>query len=111
MNELLKLAERCEAATEADETLDYEIREATGIGYKGSNWIPQTAFTAHLDAAMTLVPEDRFVGALNQCDVGGEWYARVECHHAVYEDGTAAAPALALCAAALRALAAQEPSS
>jgi len=61
------------------------------------------AYTASLDAAMTLVPEGRFVGALNQCDTDGEWYARIEAHDAVYEDATATTAALALTTASLRA--------
>lgn len=123
---LLELADRVEAATGPDRELDAAIwlavtpgatRKQTVIPANGQRqgWtIDETReatgrliivphYTASLDAAMTLVPEGRFVGALNQCDPGGEWHARIECHHAVYEDATAKTAATALLAAALRA--------
>lgn len=66
-----------------------------------------TPYTASLDAAMTLVPED------NDAIHGWDYPARSirKIHYddgeLVYE-GRAKSPALALCAAALRALAASE---
>lgn len=79
------------------------IPMAEANGLDAAQYLDAPRYTTSIDAALTLVPEDRFVGALSQCDPGGEWYARIECHSAVYEDATAATPALALSAAALRA--------
>lgn len=54
MDDLLKLAERCEQATGPDRELDAAIRKALGI----NNFVApsQAMFTASLDATMTLVP-------------------------------------------------------
>lgn len=128
--QMLELAAACEAAGGPDRKLDAEIAVAIDLmlpwdGDYGARlaaasggierlaemgechqnvwheYLPR--YTASLDSAMTLVPADRFVGELNQCDVGGDWYARVECHHDVFHDATAPTAALALTAAALRA--------
>jgi hypothetical protein len=111
-NTLIALAERCEAATGPDREVDEAIYDAfvtlTGtppyvchmlFGKPRCTDSPPPYFTASIDAAMTLVDDaswwrvDR--GATGDC------YARVNgilCQ--------AATPALALCAAALRARAA-----
>ncbi len=116
---LLALAERCEQATGPDRVLDAEIAMAAGIAPLGSEhegnctgWLKAPAisfgvwkspeFTASLDAAMTLVPEGHCCGAGTKFD--GTGWAYVEpIPSAVADRVSAATPALALCAAALRA--------
>lgn len=121
-DELLGLAAKCEAASGPDRELDVRISllisgvvyaesdvadllrvrdEPTGYGrYRPADeYVP--AYTASLDAALTLVPE------------GAPW--KVE-DHPVYgiaavadcEQGWGSTPALALCAACLRARAASQ---
>ena len=113
---LVELAERCEAATGPDRKLDMAIVHALS-GVLGEPWPEATGmrmveacdsfedsrdtvarYTASLDAAMTLVPEGWIWDVTS---TGTAW---------VMEDGgdpqlfgDAATPALALCAAALRA--------
>lgn len=119
MSDLLELAARCEAAVGQDDLLDAEImvaiksetfftarvymvgtRAMSGAG-PDADWrnatvfFKETRFTASIDAAMTLV--------------GGNFW-RVEDHELAGpcalvgdQEGYAATPALALCAAALRA--------
>lgn len=113
MSEILKLAERCEAASGANYALEREIAEAVGhpsakasgfqMQYEG---VRLPSYTASLDAAMTLVPEGCDVtldvekgrgGAIVFDDLGVEGIGR----------SSAATPALALCAASLRARSAQ----
>jgi hypothetical protein len=119
MNVLLKLAERCEQATGPDRELDAAAHTATtgfeprigGIGWaKGElvvplcpGWGPLPRYTASLDAAMTLVPE------------GWLWARDIDCIFCLYPPESTSPEigfhseraALALCAAALRARAAQ----
>jgi hypothetical protein len=124
-SKLLALADAVEKLTGPDRGMDTEIAACLRIGtehpwaLKYPEWIatangrvhlekngPSFAsplYTASLDAAMTLVPEGRFVGAINQCDGYGEWYARIEAHDAVFQDAVAPIAALALTAACLRA--------
>lgn len=117
---LLSLADRCERASGPDRHLDAEIArvllpsEATGItrsrygwsyrvfGPSGwdDEWLETLPFTASLNAAVTLVPE------------GWTWAryhnGAVECvsrDHSITK-ACANTSALALCAAALRAMAA-----
>jgi hypothetical protein len=111
---LLALAERCEQAAGPDRELDAEIALAIGytrekkgreriawwrnpkgqqIGYDGWHNFPPS-FTASLDAAVTLVPEGCGWMVMNNAAKVGRWPSR------------GATPALALCAAALRAKAA-----
>jgi hypothetical protein len=113
-DELVKLAERCEAASGPDRELDREIALTFGHPWDyAADWGPRghdrpTAFpyTASIDAAMTLVPEgpgrgcfamsrDRF--KRTHCSV----WTDAEFNRKVISAG--ATPALALCAAALRA--------
>ncbi len=84
---LLELAERCEAATGPSYVLDLEIAEV--IAPTELAWQPP--YTASLDAAMMLVPDhDGWIIMGNSAKVGRQISG-------------AATPALALCAAALRA--------
>jgi hypothetical protein len=107
---LLALAERCEQAAGPDRELDFTIDdfmlkhgpEADRI--RNPRYV--LPYTASLDAAVTLVPE------------GHEWLRKNEICMTVYRvpadlkewarhiDARGATPALALCAAALRARAA-----
>lgn len=115
---LLELASRCEVATGPDRELDAAI--ATGAGWQDVGragygaWRgvrPATGkrehvmrFTASLDAAMTLVPEGWFVRitSAGACDIANSaWLEEEGEQQALYTD--AATPALALCAASLRA--------
>jgi hypothetical protein len=99
---LLALAERCEAATVPDRLLDQDILEAGWkTGQRRTDLGPQ--FTASIDAALTLVPNDLAFGMKRApcqrthamlATIGQEW------------NGAGATPALAICAAALKALAA-----
>jgi hypothetical protein len=101
---LLALADRCEQAAGPDYELDLAIWTSLVIlsGFRPS----RTDYTASLDAAVTLVPE------------GHEWLRKSGQCMTVYRvpadpkewarhiDARGATPALALCAAALRARAA-----
>jgi hypothetical protein len=102
----LELAERCEAATGPDRELDAEIAQVVGaqpvmICDTGNVLIYQS-FTASLDAAMTLVPEGR--RWLLQTLMTGKYRAEADWNGS----GQGSTPALALCAAALRAIAARK---
>ena len=99
MPDLLKLAERCEAAEGPDRELDLDImRWAENIGGDPANARP---YTASIDAALMLVPK-RHTWTLYADGCAGVCPKRDDDDLA---DGTiwAATPALALCAAALRA--------
>ena len=124
---LLELAERCEQATGADRRLDAEIdiavrgfpeqayEQTNGLRGKGSpelnriDWFIKWGadrYTASLDAAMTLVPEGYVFGLGNFDPDGGTAKAAAIVGATPDEDRNptfAATPALALCAAALRA--------
>jgi hypothetical protein len=134
---LLALAERCEQAARPDKELDQDITKllvprnaepvyrsrygwsfiVSGSG-KGFEWLQNQPYTASLDAAVTLVPVE-----LPRNLRPGKWWWMLEtwpdeCRASVhYENGDpaileesakAATPALALCAAALRARAANQ---
>ena len=114
-DELMRLAERCEAAMGPDRELDaliqMAVRKREPLLQADRLPMKPRHFTASLDAAMTLVPEGwtawelrsrrrltRFTAEISRLcddidDADGEL---IEC-------GNAATPALALCAAALRA--------
>ena len=97
-NPLTDLAARVEAATGPDCDLDHAIHDLLG----DNDGAP--AYTRSLDAAMQLVPE-------GWASIHGWDYPDERCHRAVFMDedgdllfrGAAATPALALCAASLRA--------
>ena len=105
------LARRCEAATGPDRALDCAIRDTLRLPNDyGADWgargheIPAAhPYTASLDAALTLVPEGYFPTidfANSRCWIRDRQGFDV-LHGPAY--GFAATPALALCAAALRA--------
>ena len=107
------LALRCEQATRADRELDAAIYIVAVRGESPSDFRinPQFAdyipkYTDSLDAALTLVPEGAHV------DVGKQtgWPTTNRCFAEVdfVQVWVAATPALALCAAALRARAQME---
>lgn len=95
---LLELAERCEAATGPDRELDLAVGEECTV--PGESLFPVPPVTASLDAAMTLVPEG-YENPL-RLYIAGEatavFIGQIEA--------AALTPALAICAAALRARAA-----
>lgn len=110
----MTLIERIEAAEEPSRELDAEIARALS-GNPTYHWYMHfdgeyssdataPAYTASLDAAMTLVPEGWGV-MLNMSENGLHAQARVfRSHPANFQsDNEAATPALALCAAALKA--------
>lgn len=112
---LLELAERVEAAMGPDRELDFYIwaalngvteitdpaegRDANGEWHLYGFVDP---YTASLDAAMTLVPEGQEFGCGSKDATGTAW-AWAGQHNGPEEIASAATPALALCAAALRA--------
>lgn len=114
-NVLKDLADRIEALTGPDREVDAEIaRTVYADNCRNPDWECGyvLAYTASLDAAMTLVPTKPFPELRP-----GEWWWSVDslgCDaHVAYENhdagipeysASAATPALALCAAALRAL-------
>jgi hypothetical protein len=124
---LLALAERCEQAAGPNNGLDAEIALAIGYtherrGTERACWWRTPAgqqlayvgyknhppfFTGSLDAAVTLVPEGWAV-ELVQALSGSPWHATLRGGSALVPiiGATASKPALALCAAALRARAA-----
>jgi hypothetical protein len=118
-DELLRLAERCEAATGPDEDLSqaiFDMRRAEGFVSDRSHIpYPGYHFTASLDAAMTLVPEGWMLSKLSQTPRGtypegvndAPWGAQVYIPNAARRTkwlavGLGQTGPLALCAAALR---------
>ena len=125
--ELRALADRCEQATGADREIDralcplVSIRvvdegHPLGVCYydKNRHGIPLPHFTYSIDAAIRLVPEGWLLANLSQTDAGFWWaelrkgYITSYSAVAMTSHYRAATPALALTAACLRALAAQE---
>ena len=109
---LLALADRAERATGDSFDLNHDIALALGISSE--------PFTASLDAAMTLVPEgcgvhlcsdysDDLAPDSHTCALTGKWTVRVYTPQHGSFKYLAATPALALCAASLRALATLDP--
>lgn len=131
--ELLALAERCEKAEGRDLVLDADITEAMHPELRSAPWervsylsgravtfadrsdpdnlnvVSPPRFTASLDAALALVPEG-WECALYWGVRGFPPQAQLEpCDTREFQiDGVAVSPALALCAAALRARAVKE---
>jgi hypothetical protein len=138
---LLALAERCEQATGPDRELDALVYIATSFptwrlqtdcepfpdavevgriqGGDSFSWRESPAFTASLDAAMTLVPEGaiwevghkfHYPRPPQSPDRANYAFVNVGKPGAVKSFGgkSVASPAVALCAAALRARASQE---
>ena len=125
--ELLALAEWCEAATGPDREIELAIWRLTDLGAPEVEeagkvplpWLKN--YTASLDAAVTLVPEGCLFTARTVWDKGKQaglgFVSRYEKgefggHERLYwmdeHQAVAATPALALTAAALRARAAME---
>jgi hypothetical protein len=106
LDELIALAERCEQATGPSALLDFDIHDALGI----SIFRKTLRYTASLEAAMQLVP--------NLGEIDGRRFdlhnfekraiARVYSNEDTDHEASAATPALAICAAALRAHANKE---
>jgi len=112
-DELLKLAERCEAATAPDFEIDRDIELFFGrydvVGGGGQTYAPPH-YTTSLDAAMMLVSDlpASAMGttwAVEQWDTNGVWPEHVRASAWVIGASRvyAATPALALCAASLKA--------
>lgn len=117
-----ELIERIEGAEEGSRELDAEIARSLGRPWDyAADWGPRGrdkpvayAYTGSLDAAMSLVPEDNDHTAvfwqIGNDGAGGnpaDYLCRVlVCSHVASKEyrSTAATPALALCAAALRAI-------
>lgn len=111
---LLTIAERCEAAAGPARDLDADIGEAVTGWERPSGGVWQTTphYTASLGAAMTLVPEGwavQIVRTANGKRGGANLYLFSDPstqEPSGRQQGSAETPALALCAAALRARAA-----
>jgi hypothetical protein len=102
---LAELAALCEAATAPDREMDavihFVIKDGIGVGYASD----APAFTASLDAALTLVPEgDSWT--LSRLGDGLFWCSTSFPDEADNFVCTAKTPAMALAGAALRARAA-----
>jgi hypothetical protein len=91
--ELLELAERLEKATGADDATDWAIAEVVGCA-------PGLAYTASLDAAVTLA--NGYGGEVTFFK-DGTAKAFLWQPYPMAVEAKAATPALALCAAALKA--------
>jgi hypothetical protein len=120
------LATRCEQAEGPDRSLDTEIARSLGWGcvmqdpqaglrwycwkefYRSGDWISLPNYTASLDAALTLVPEGwrlRQMAFSAPCADDRKWHLNLHGGKVGEETfvGRGSSPALALCAAALRA--------
>lgn len=108
---LIALAERCEAATGPDRGLDAEMhfRITDGVGCGMAQDAP--AYTASIDAALMLVPKRRPDGLhLHITKIGypsgiDRSTASIFDEETHVTSASASTPALAICAAALRAMA------
>ena len=112
--ELLKLADRCEQADGPDREIDHGIVSAVKAGMRHPWFVTKPEFTRSIDAAMQLVPEgvglhfDRYWIASVEDAV---WSAHIttggvpENPRRVFEVFDCMSAALALCSAALRAIA------
>lgn len=127
MDNLLRLVERVEAATGPDRELDCDIARyrrvtvmkhdpETGENFETTHW----HYTASLDAAMTLVPKGWAfsLGEMMGLPIERRWRCHLRDHNEPYNPATCAwvdkdlsTPALAICAAALRARIIQESSN
>lgn len=112
-SDIASLIARCEAAEGPDRELDLAIElhlEGAGYAYPADNWQKDvSAYTASLDAAMSLVPEGWSTANYHQGPSGGgHWWElgciRDDLQQYLSAKGRAATPALALTAACLRAM-------
>lgn len=106
--ELLALAERCEVAKGSDRELDQDIHEIVVIesALTGTIYPYSKKYTASIDAALTLVPEGGgFLLAASATDAKADVCTTMlgDPEAIWFPGGRAKTPALALCAAALRA--------
>lgn len=111
-DKLRALAERCERAEGPNRELDAAIAVANGAlrvhlvdghatAFYANAASPLPFYTASLDAAMSLVPEGWFWRVDQGRNAGGACF-KIDGHEQIFT--LAATPALALIAAALRAL-------
>lgn len=118
---LLELVERLEAATGPDRKLDVAIAKALGLPHgretgwcnneNGDYWVVDECakpFTASLDDALDLVPDGWSFNLGNDTQPWAMLWIDMPSYDGVPYRGHAATPALALCAAALRAIATQQ---
>lgn len=119
MSDLNNLADRVEALDGPSREVDREVFDAVTGGVFGpenakfwhsASWSERqaNAFTASLDAAMSLVPEGWHTGAYHQGPSGQphHWILRtIRDQIYVEREAKATTPALALVAASLRAIA------
>jgi hypothetical protein len=109
---LLDLAERCEKAEGPDRKLNRDIAQAVeGEVYPAWSIFNSSRYTASVDAALTLVPEGYLLGLTNVADGAAPDFSKATALVARLPDeqtqpAVAASMALAICAAALRARAA-----
>ena len=105
MSELLELAERCEKAAGPDRAIDFDIAEFVTRAHMATGKAP--AYTASLDAAMTLIDDSEIWGVSKQeHNPGRDYYYQASVMPfgpKPWHEAKAASAALALCAAALRA--------
>ena len=111
----MALALRCEAASRADRELDADIHEAAGfhvdrtcpITWHDDEETPP--YSRSIDAARTLVPDGMRTATVSEMEHDNKWQWRLGYKYGTTRwgkggiDGYAATPALALCAAALKA--------
>ena len=136
MSELIRLAERCEKADTPSLDLDKSILRALGFTWRGMNywsadnetaWKGLATFSYSIDAAITLIPDGFCLASLGFCE-GDEYQAGWHCElvskpeHYVFvglddpmnfhreDPRRIKTPALAVCAAALRARAGAQSS-
>lgn len=106
--ELLALADRCQDAALGSRDLDRAIATVIGCDQYYSAGSHRWKLTSSIDAAMTLVPANCAPSLMRLHDGSAKADAHISgCGDMVYADGST--PALALCAAALRARAATPP--
>jgi hypothetical protein len=131
MSALFRLAERCEQASGPDRELDRDIAAATAYGKEWMRATPEATrvfaihFTNSIDAAMKLKPDGLGIYLRYSLKHEEKLSAEVQltriisqvlgpnAHYSaeqVFTEGYAATPALALCAASLRARASEVPS-
>ncbi len=108
-DKLLSLADLCEAAKgrPTNRELDRGIAEAMGDDLPSDGvWSSTPYWTSSIDSAISLVPDAVEIIEVKRSGRSGSWSAYLNVSpsaDAVAEVGYASTPALALCAAALRA--------